>query len=193
MVNTPSTMAPLGMRAPDFKLPDTLGKLVTLDGFKDSRALLVVFMCNHCPFVKHILPQFVPLAREFQGRGAAVVAINPNDVQVYPQDAPEKMAELAQSMKFTFPFLFDETQEVAKAYGAACTPDFYLFDTDRRLVYRGQMDDSRPQNNRPVTGTDLRNALDALLEGKPASPDQKPSIGCNIKWKAGNEPDYFRR
>lgn len=192
MVNTPSTMAPLGTRAPAFSLPDTEGKLVSLEDYKDASALLVVFLCNHCPFVKHILPHFVELAGEYQRRGVAVVGISPNDVSNYPDDAPEKMAELSRTMEFPFPYLYDESQQVAKAYGAACTPDFYLFDRERRLVYRGQMDDSRPGNNRPVTGADLRAAIDAVLDGRPVSDDQKPSVGCNIKWKPGNEPDYFR-
>jgi peroxiredoxin len=193
MVNTLSAMAPLGMKAPSFILPAPDGKQVSIDQFKGSPALLVVFMCNHCPFVQHVLPQFVQLAKDYQKRGAAVVAINSNDVDAYPQDGPAKMAELGRTMGFTFPFLYDESQEVAKAYGAACTPDFYVFDGDRRLAYRGQMDDSRPGNQRPVTGADLRAALDAVLEGRAVTQDQKPSVGCNIKWKAGNEPDYLRR
>lgn len=192
MVDTPSTMVPLGTEAPAFSLPDTSGKPVSIDDFKGSPALLVVFMCNHCPFVKHVLPHFVELVREYQRRGVAIVGISSNDVATYPADAPEEMANLSKTMGFTFPYLYDESQQVAKAYGAACTPDFYLFDADRRLVYRGQMDDSRPGNGRPVTGTDLRSAIDAVLEGRPVSEDQRPSIGCNIKWKAGNEPPYFR-
>ncbi|MEJ2009051.1 MAG: thioredoxin family protein [Acidobacteriota bacterium] len=192
MVDTPSTMVPLGTKAPTFRLPDTEGKYVSIDDFKSSPALLVVFMCNHCPFVKHVLPHFAGLAKEYQDRGVGVVGIASNDVDTYPADAPEKMAELSKDMGFTFPYLYDESQQVAKAYGAACTPDFYLFDADRRLVYRGQMDDSRPGNGRPVTGADLRAAIDAVLEGRPVSEDQKPSIGCNIKWKPGNEPEYFR-
>lgn len=191
MVNTPSTMVPLGTPAPSFSLPDTAGKVVSLDDYKGSPALLVVFLCNHCPFVKHVLPQFVELAREYQQRGAGIVGINSNDVSHYPDDAPEKMAELSKAMDFPFPYLYDESQQVARSYGAACTPDFYLFDKDGRLVYRGQMDDSRPGNGRPVTGADLRAAMDAVLAGQPVSDDQKPSIGCNIKWKPGNEPEYF--
>jgi peroxiredoxin len=191
MVNTPSTMVPLGKPAPSFSLPDTAGKVVSLDDYKGSPALLVVFLCNHCPFVKHVLPQFVELAREYQQRGAGIVGINSNDVSHYPDDAPEKMAELSKAMDFPFPYLYDESQQVARSYGAACTPDFYLFDKDGRLVYRGQMDDSRPGNGRPVTGADLRAAMDAVLAGQPVSDDQKPSIGCNIKWKPGNEPEYF--
>lgn len=191
MVNTPSTMVPLGTQAPPFSLPDTEGKVVSLDDSKGSPALLVVFLCNHCPFVKHVLPHFVELAAEYQRRGVGIVGINANDVSHYPDDAPEKMAELSNAMGFPFPYLYDESQQVARAYGAACTPDFYLFDRDGRLVYRGQMDDSRPGNGRPVTGADLRAALDAVLDGRPVSDDQKPGIGCNIKWKPGNEPDYF--
>ena len=192
MVNTPSTMAPLGTQSPPFSLPDTEGKIVSLNDYRDSPALLVVFLCNHCPFVKHILPHFVELAREYRRRGVGIVGISSNDVSNYPDDAPEKMAELSKAMDFSFPYLYDESQQVAKAYGAACTPDFYLFDGEGRLVYRGQMDDSRPSNGRPVTGADLRAAIDAVLDGRPVSDDQKPSIGCNIKWKLGNEPGYFR-
>lgn len=192
MVETPSTMPALGMPAPDFRLPDTRGKLVSLAEFKAAPALLVIFLCNHCPYVQHIRSGLAKLAREYQARGVAVVGINSNDVKSYPEDRPEKMAEEAKAAGYTFPYLFDETQEVAKAYRAACTPDFYLFDRARRLVYRGQMDDSRPSNNLPVTGADLRAALDAVLVGRLVPAEQKPSIGCNIKWKSGNEPDYFR-
>ena len=190
-MNTVSTMAPLGTKAPSFRLPDTEGQLVSIDDFKSSPALLVAFMCNHCPFVKHVLPHFVRLAQEYQRRGVGIVGISSNDANGYPADAPEKMAELSRAVGFTFPYLYDESQQVAKAYGAACTPDFYLFDRDGRLVYRGQMDDSRPGNGRPLTGADLRAAIDAVLGGRPVSEDQKPSVGCNIKWKPGNEPDYF--
>lgn len=192
MVNTLSTMLPLGTVAPPFNLPDTEGKVVSLEDYNDAPALLVVFLCNHCPFVKHVLPQFVELAREYQGREVGIVGISSNDVSAYPDDSPEKMAELSSTMDFPFPYLYDETQQVAKNYGAACTPDFYLFDRDGRLVYRGQMDDSRPSNGRPVTGADLRAAMDAVLGGRKVSDNQKPSIGCNIKWKPGNGPDYFR-
>lgn len=192
MVDTPSTMVPLGTHAPAFSLPDVKGKVVSLGDYKDASALLVVFLCNHCPFVKHVLPHFVELAGEYEQRGVGVVAISSNDVNNYPDDAPGKMAELSRKMEFPFPYLYDESQAVARAYGAACTPDFYLFDGDGRLAYRGQMDDSRPGNGRPVTGADLRAAMDAVLEGRAVSGDQKPSIGCNIKWKPGNEPDYFR-
>jgi peroxiredoxin len=183
MARTASTMLPLATIAPDFSLPDTEGNLVSKDDFKDAPALLVVFMCNHCPFVKHILEGLVALVEEYQARGAAVVGINSNDVENFPEDRPEMMAKVSKEKRFTFPYLYDETQEVAKAYHAACTPDFFLFDAGHKLVYRGQMDDSRPGNGVPVTGGDLRAALDAVLEGRPVSTDQKPSIGCNIKWK----------
>lgn len=192
MARTPSTMLPLGTAAPDFRLPDTEGNFVSLEDYKESPALLVIFMCNHCPFVKHIIDDLVDLIPGYQAKGLAVVAINSNDVESYPEDRPEKMAELAREKEFTFPYLYDETQEAAKAYHAACTPDFFLFDADHKLVYRGQMDDSRPGNDIPVTGADLRTALDAVLESKDVPAEQKPSIGCNIKWKQGNEPDYFK-
>ena len=192
MARTPSTMLPLETIAPDFHLPDAEGNFISLGDYKESPALLVIFMCNHCPFVKHILDDLVDLIPDYQAKGLAVVAINSNDVESYPDDCPEKMAELARKKEFTFPYLYDETQEVAKAYRAACTPDFFLFDAERKLVYRGQMDDSRPGNGVPVNGDDLRVALDAVLEGKDVSAEQKPSIGCNIKWKQGNEPDYFK-
>jgi peroxiredoxin len=191
MVAVKSTMLPLGTKAPDFSLPDTRGKRVNLSDFQDAPALLVIFMCNHCPYVKHIRSELARLAREYQRKGVAVVGINANDAENYPEDSPEKMAEEIERAGYTFPYLFDETQEVAKAYRASCTPDFYVFDRSQKLAYRGQMDDSRPGNNIPVTGTDLRAALDAVLKGKPVSQDQTPSMGCNIKWKAGNEPDYF--
>ena len=191
MAETPSTMLPLGTKAPDFRLPDPQGKLVASDDFKNAPALLVVFMCNHCPFVKHIRSQFAELAREYQARGVAIVGINSNDAVFSPGDRPGMMAEEVKQVGYTFPYLFDESQEIAKAYRAACTPDFFLFDHDRLLVYRGQFDDSRPGNGRPITGTDLRAALDAVLAGHPAPTHQRPSIGCNIKWRSGNAPDYF--
>jgi len=193
MAMTPSMMVPLGMKAPDFCLPDVAGKVVSLSDFQDARALLVIFMCNHCPFVKHVHHRLLELIREYQAKGVAVVAINSNDVAAFPEDSPEMMARYAGKFGYTFAYLFDESQEVAKAYQAACTPDFFLFDRDRRLVYRGQMDDSRPGNNKPVTGADLRAALDAVLEGHPVSRNQRPSIGCNIKWKPANEPSYNDR
>jgi peroxiredoxin len=184
-------MLALGTAAPDFKLPDTSGKAVGLADFQGRPALLVVFMCNHCPYVKHLRAGLAQLARDYQPRGAAIVGINANDVANYPEDSPAKMREEANSAGYRFPYLFDESQAVARAYRAACTPDFYLFDKNRKLVYRGQFDDSRPGNGVAVTGRDLRAALDAVLAGQPAISDQKPSVGCNIKWKSGNEPDYF--
>jgi peroxiredoxin len=191
MVATNSTMLPLGVKAPDFSLPDTSGKVVALKDLAGAAALVVVFMCNHCPYVKHLRTALAQLAREYQSRRVAVVGISSNDVENYPADSPAKMAEEVKSAGYAFPYLYDESQEVAKAYRAACTPDFYLFDSEQRLVYRGQFDDSRPSNGVPATGRDLRAALDAVLAGKPVSATQKPSLGCNIKWKPGNEPDYF--
>jgi peroxiredoxin len=191
VVRTASTMLPLGVTAPDLSLPDTKGKLVSLSDFADAPALLVIFLCNHCPYVKHVAAAMAELAADYQSCGAAVVGINSNDVEAYPDDSPAKMAEEAEAHHYTFPYLYDATQAVAKAYRAACTPDFYVFDGQRKLVYRGQMDSSRPGNGVPVTGEDLRAALDAVLSGQPVPPEQKPSLGCNIKWKPGNEPDYF--
>jgi peroxiredoxin len=191
MVKTASTMLPLGSQAPDFSLPDVDGRTVSLDDFRDAPALLVVFMCNHCPFVKHIAEELARLGKDYQARGAAIVGINPNDVENYPDDSPEQMRREVRERGYTFSYLFDEPQETAKAYRAACTPDFFLFDRQRKLVYRGQLDSSRPGSDTPVTGEDLRAALDVVLRGEPVSEDQRPSIGCNIKWKAGNEPDYF--
>ena len=191
MVAVNSTMLPLGTKAPGFRLLDTNGRLVTLQDFVQAPALLVVFMCNHCPYVKHLRSGLAQLARDYHPRGVAMVGISSNDVANYPADSPAKMAEEAKAAGYIFPYLYDETQEVAKVYRAACTPDIYLFDHNQRLVYRGQFDDSRPGNGVPVTGKDLRAALDALLEGKTVPSTQKPSIGCNIKWKPGNEPGYF--
>jgi len=191
MVKTASTMLPLGTQAPDFSLPNVDGSTVSLSDFDDAQALLVVFMCNHCPFVIHVAPELARLAAEYQAKGVAVVGISSNDVSTHPQDSPEQMVREAQERGYTFPYLYDETQEVAKAYRAACTPDFYVFDGEKKLVYRGQLDDSRPESGIPVTGGDLRAALDAVLEGKPVPEDQKPSIGCNIKWKEDDAPDYF--
>jgi len=191
MVATSSTMLPLGTKAPDFRLPDPGGKMISLADFKGAPALLIVFMCNHCPYVKHIREGLAKLARDYRPGGVAVAGISSNDVANYPADSPAKMAEEAKSAGYIFPYLYDETQEVARAYRAACTPDIYLFDKDQRLAYRGQLDDSRPGNGMPVTGKDVRAAIDALLSGKPVSSAQKPSIGCNIKWKPGREPDYF--
>ena len=191
MALTPSTMLPLGTTAPDFKLPDTNGKTVALADFKDKPALLVLFICNHCPYVKHIRAGLAQLARDYLPKQVAIVGINANDVENYPEDSPARMKEEVKAAGYLFPYLYDESQAVAKAYRAACTPDIYLFDQNRKLVYRGQMDDSRPGNGIAVTGKDLRAALDAVLAGKPVSQNQKASIGCNIKWKSGNEPDYF--
>jgi peroxiredoxin len=183
-------MLPLGTIAPDFRLPDTQGSMVSLADFAPMPALLVLFICNHCPYVRHIRAGLAALAQDYQARGVAVVGINSNDAAAYPEDSPRKMAEEVRQTGYTFPYLYDATQAVAKAYRAACTPDIFLFDQKRRLVYRGQFDDSRPGNDTPVTGQDLRQALDALLSGRTIASDQKPSLGCNIKWKPGNEPKY---
>lgn len=191
MALTPSTMLPLGTTAPDFRLPDPDGKPVSRADFSASPALLVMFICNHCPYVKHLRAGLAQLGRDYAPRGVAIVAISANDVANYPEDSPAKMAAEAKAAGYTFPYLYDESQAVAKAYRAACTPDFFLFDQARQLVYRGQFDDSRPGNGAPVTGKDLRTALDAVLTGKPVAANQKPSMGCNIKWKAGNAPDYY--
>ena len=183
MAETPSTMLPLGTQAPAFRLPDPHGKLVSSTDFASAPALLVAFICNHCPYVKHIRTAFAAIGSEYQARGAAIVAISANDATAYPDDSPEKMAEEIENAGYTFPYLYDESQDVARAYHAACTPEFFLFDQDRKLVYRGQFDDSRPRNGLPVTGAALRAALDAVLAGKPIPADQKPSVGCSIKWK----------
>jgi peroxiredoxin len=185
-------MAPLGTSAPDFRLPDPgTGRTVSLSDFDDAPVLLVAFICNHCPFVIHIAPRLAELGRDYQAKGVAIVAVSANDIDNYPQDSPPRMAEEVESRGYTFPYLFDETQDVAKAYGAACTPDFFVFDANRSLVYRGQFDGSRPSNDLPVTGADIRAALDAALANQPPLAEQRPSIGCNIKWKPGNEPDYY--
>ncbi len=184
-------MLSLGTQAPDFTLPDASGKSVSLGDFKPASALVVGFICNHCPYVKHLQSALAQLAREYQPRGVAFVAISSNDAARYPADAPAKMAEEAKAAGYSFPYLYDEAQSVAKAYRAACTPDFYVFDGSRRLVYRGQFDDSRPGNKLPTTGSDLRSTLDAVLAVKPVLQEQKPSLGCNIKWKPGNEPEWF--
>lgn len=191
MVLTPSTMLPLGTQAPDFSLTDPAGKTVSLKDFAGQPALLVMFICNHCPYVKHVADGLAQLGRDYQAKGVAIVGISSNDIQNHPDDSPAKMAEEIKQRGYTFPYLYDESQAVAKAYRAACTPDFYVFDKDQKLAYRGQLDASRPGNGVPVTGADLRAALDAVLAGKAASEDQKASIGCNIKWAAGNAPDYF--
>ena len=184
-------MLELGTTAPAFKLTDVAGKAVSVDDSRDAPALLVMFICNHCPFVVHVRHELVRLARDYQAQGVAVVAINSNDPVAYPDDSPERMRQEASAHGYTFPYLFDPDQSVAKAYRAACTPDFFVFDRSRRLSYRGQLDDSRPSNGKPVTGKDLRAALDAALAGRPAPSEQRPSIGCNIKWKPGNAPDYY--
>jgi peroxiredoxin len=191
MVRTASTMLPLGTKAPAFDLIGVDGRRVTVDDFQGARALLIVFLCNHCPYVKHIADGLATVCREYQEQGVAVVGINSNDAASYPEDSPEQMAREAEQRRYTFPYLYDETQEVARAYRAACTPDFFLFDAEQRLVYRGQFDSSRPGSEIPVTGEDLRAAMDAVLAGDPLPSDQKPSIGCNIKWRTGAEPDYF--
>lgn len=192
MAQTPSTMLPLGTAAPDFNLVDVVsGQTITCKTFKDKKALLIMFICVHCPYVKHVQEEIAKIGRDYQNQDVGVVAISSNDVNQYPEDAPEGIKQMARDLGFTFPFCYDETQEAAKAYHAACTPDFFLFDRERKLVYRGQLDDSRPESNIPVTGRDLRAAIDAVLSDQPVNPDQKPSLGCNIKWKPGNEPDHF--
>lgn len=191
MAATESTMLELGTSAPDFDLPDPTGRRFRLADFVGSEALVVAFICNHCPFVIHIREQMAAFAKEYSDRNVAMVAINSNDVSNYPADAPERMQEEIEKFGYCFPYLYDESQQTAKAFHAACTPEFYLFDSDRKLVYRGRFDAATPGNKEPVTGRDLRRAADALLAGGDADPDQKPGIGCNIKWKPGNEPDYF--
>lgn len=192
MALTPSTMLPLGTKAPDFELPDVVsGQTISLDTFAGKQALLVMFICRHCPFVKHVQTQLAQIGKDYANSDVGIVAISANDAANYPNDAPEKLKDMAKEFGFTFPFCYDESQETTKAYTAACTPDFFLFDRDRKLVYRGQLDDSRPSNNQPVTGQDLRMALDAVLASQPVNSEQKPSIGCNIKWKPGNEPAYY--
>ena len=191
MALTPSTMLQLGTQAPDFALPDPSGALHQLSDFADAGALVVMFICNHCPFVVHLKPALVDFARDAQAKGAAVVAISSNDVANYPADSPAKMAEDIAEFGYSFPYLYDESQQVAHAYEAACTPDFFLFDGEQRLAYRGRFDASRPGNGLPITGADLRAALDAVLGGGPAAEEQLPSIGCNIKWKVGNGPGPF--
>lgn len=192
MALTPSTMLELDTVAPDFTLPEpATGKDVSLKDFGDYDGVAVIFMCNHCPYVKHIADELARFGSEYRGKGLGVVAISSNDVNHRAEDGPEYMAEEVRQRGYTFPYLYDESQQVAKAYRAACTPDIYLFDRERKLVYRGQFDDSRPGNDEPVTGRDLRRAADAVLAGTAVPERQKPSIGCNIKWKPGNEPDYF--
>ena len=184
MVETPSVMIPLGTQAPDFSLPDTAsGKILNLYDLKSNRATVIMFICNHCPYVKHILAKLIKLTNDYIPKNIAFIAISSNDAQSYPEDSPEKMKELAIRLGFPFPYLYDETQEVARAYSAACTPDFYIFNEEMKLVYRGQFDDSRPKSAIPVTGMDIRSALDRILAGEPVDPHQNPSLGCNIKWK----------
>lgn len=193
MALTPSTMLPLGTKAPDFTLVDVVSQeTINLSNFASSKkGLLIIFLCCHCPFVKHVEIEIAKLGQDYQGQGIGIIAISVNDIDKYPDDAPDKLKNMAQRLGFNFPLCYDHTQNVAKAYQAACTPDFFLFNSAQELVYRGQLDDSRPGNNLPVTGKDLRTAIDALIAGKPINPEQKPSIGCNIKWKPGNEPDYY--
>lgn len=200
MALTPSTMLPPGTKAPDFALPDTTGKIVKLADFADSQVLVVMFICNHCPYVKHVAPELARLGRDYAGKSVAFVAISSNDVNEYPDDSPEKMAEEKEKRGYTFPYLYDETQKVAKAYQAACTPDFYVFNSERKLAYSGRLDETRPHrissgnydsSKTPPHGRELRAAIDALLAGEDPPSEQYPSMGCNIKWKPGNEPGYF--
>jgi peroxiredoxin len=192
MVRTPSTMLPLGTAAPDFSLPNVDGKTVGLADLRGKKALLVMFICNHCPFVKHVADELARLGRDYQAKGAAVVAISSNDIVNHPDDSPEKMKDEAKARGYSFPYLYDADQAVAKAYQAACTPDFFVFDADQKLAYRGQLDGSRPGNDVPVNGADLRAALDDVVAGNKPTAEQRASLGCNIKWKAGNEPEYFK-
>ena len=192
MVKTASTMLALGTAAPEFQLQDIVsGATISLDTKRDRQALLVMFICQHCPFVKHVQDELAKIGHDYEGKPLAIVAISANDVANYPDDSPEKLKEMAEKLNFNFPICYDESQEVSKAYTAACTPDFFLFDANDKLVYRGQLDDSRPSNDIPVTGKDLRKAIDTVLQGGTVDSTQKPSIGCNIKWKPGNEPEYF--
>jgi peroxiredoxin len=192
MVMVSSTMLELGTPAPAFAVPDVVsGDTITLDTFADKPALVIMFICQHCPFVKHVQDELARIGHDYVPKNVGVLAISANSVQTHPQDGPEHLKEMAKTLNFNFPYGYDETQEMAKAYTAACTPDFFVFDRDRTLVYRGQLDDSRPGNDTPVTGKDLRAAIDAVLAGQPVGSEQTPSIGCNIKWTPGNEPEYF--
>ncbi|WP_410001977.1 thioredoxin family protein [Rubinisphaera sp. JC750] len=191
MVMTASTMLPLGSAAPDFSLPNVDGNTLSLSDLPADKPMLVMFICNHCPFVLHLREALAEFSSEYQAKGLTIVGISSNDVANYPADSPEKMKEMAKESNWNFPYLYDESQDVAKAYRAACTPDLFLFDSDHKLVYRGQFDDSRPSNGLPVTGADLKAACDAVLNNQPVPEQQKPSIGCNIKWKEGSAPDYF--
>ncbi|AOX01967.1 thioredoxin family protein [Moorena producens PAL-8-15-08-1] len=187
-----STMLSLGTKAPEFQLPDAVsGETISLETFAGKQGLLVMFICRHCPFVKHVQGELAKLGKDYADANLGMVAISANDADNYPDDAPDKLKEMAQALGFTFPFCHDQSQQTAQAYTAACTPDFFLFDANQELVYRGQLDDSRPSNGIPVTGKDLRAAIDAVLGSQPVNSEQKPSIGCNIKWKPGNEPAYF--
>lgn len=192
MAMVSSTMLALGTAAPEFQLPDVVtGDTISLRTFAGKSALVVMFICQHCPFVKHVQDELARLGRDYTPQNVGIVAISANSIQTHPQDGPEHLKAMAETLGFTFPYCYDASQDTAKAYTAACTPDFFVFDGDRRLVYRGQLDDSRPGNDKPVTGRDLRAAIDAVLAGQPVSPDQKPSIGCNIKWHPGQAPAYF--
>ncbi|WP_018935887.1 thioredoxin family protein [Thioalkalivibrio sp. ALJ24] len=192
MARTPSQMIELGTEAPNFQLPDVVsGETISLDSFPDAKGYMIAFICNHCPFVQLIRHEFARYGREYTEKGIAVIAINSNDIEAVPEDAPDAMRDDARRFGYNFPYCLDEDQSVAKAYQAACTPDLYLFDADRKLYYRGQFDSTRPGSDQPVTGEDLRNATEALLAGQPAPEPQHPSLGCNIKWKPGNEPAYF--
>ena len=194
MVLTASTMLPLGTQAPNFSLTDVTSRntTISLESFTKQEGLLIMFICSHCPYVKHVQAELARLGQDYQQRSLGIVAISSNDPAVQPEDAPDSLKQMAKRLGFTFPFCFDETQEVGKAYTAACTPDFFLFDNERKLAYRGQLDDSRPGNDQPINGHSLRAAIDAVLENRPVSADQKASLGCNIKWKKGNEPIYAR-
>ncbi|MDA0834389.1 MAG: thioredoxin family protein [Planctomycetota bacterium] len=191
MVKTASTMLPLGTKLPEFSLPNVDGRTIGNADVSSGKGLLVIFMCNHCPFVVHLRSALAEFGKEYQAKGLSIVGISSNDAEAYPQDGPDAMKAEAKEAGYTFPYLFDGTQEAAKAFHAACTPDFFLFDNDLHLVYRGQFDDSRPGNGKAITGADLRKACDQVLAGQPVPAEQKPSIGCNIKWKAGSEPAYF--
>jgi len=193
MVETPSTMVNLGTAAPGFELPDVVsGQTISLGTFAGKKGLLFMFLSRHCPFVKHIQEELARIGRDYAAKELGIVAISANDVANYPEDAPDKLKDMAQSLGFAFPFCYDESQKVTQSYAAACTPDFFLFDEKLCLAYRGQLDDSRPGNDKPADGRDLRAAIDAVLSGNPAAAEQKPSIGCNIKWKSGNEPSYWK-
>jgi peroxiredoxin len=193
MALTSSTMLELGTKAPEFSLPDVVsGRTINLGTFATNKALLVVFLSRHCPYVQHVKVELARVGKDYGDRSVGIVAISANDVQNYPDDSPKNLKAMALELKLNYPFCYDASQATAKAYTAACTPDLFLFDENRKLVYRGQLDDSRPGNNTPVTGHDLRSALDAILAGRPVPPDQKPSLGCNIKWKPGQEPPYAR-